>query len=539
MDHDSPAVPGSDSEEVRCEPSSGPNQILTKLLQFKVYRRRWLILLVLCLLNCSNAMLWLTFAPVADECAKALQVTLDDINWLSLVYMIVAIPLSCLTTWMLDTCGLRLTLILGSWLNMLGSVLRFIGVLPMEMDVHVRFPLVLAGQLLCAAAQPLVIFSPTKLAAVWFPQQQRATANMIASMSNPLGVLLANIMSPLIMGSPNLQDLTKLLFVYSVPATVVCFLATVGIRESTPPTPPSASAETSNSEPFLQGIKLLLRNRAYMLLLLCFGSGIGIFTCFSSLLEQMLCVKGYNNDFAGLCGALFILCGVIGAGALGLYVDRTKKFTEVTKINMCLASLGCTAFAVFSQMRGQKVLLAVMCSLFGLFGFSVYPVAMELTVECSYPVGEATSAGLIFIAGQVLSVVYMITLGALTKQLADSPLSVCVDGGTLSWRVPVLVMAGLFCLGTCVFVCFFRTEYKRLKAEQDAAGQSHKTHTSTTTDTHDTSHTDNPSHTQDTIDTYNPSDTHAHNNSDTLHTTPTTSVTLNTSDTLDPPDTIA
>lgn len=46
----------SGSEEVRCEPRAQPNPDLVKLLQFKVYRRRWFILLVLCLLNCSNAM---------------------------------------------------------------------------------------------------------------------------------------------------------------------------------------------------------------------------------------------------------------------------------------------------------------------------------------------------------------------------------------------------------------------------------------------------------------------------------------------------
>ena len=150
-----------------------------------------------------------------------LDVSLDQINWLSLVYMIVAIPLSFVSTWMLDTWGLRLTvsvwtcmyvclttqfntlhtshlthnshfptyvfpcvcwqLILGAWLNMLGSVLRFVGVLHVMAPPR-RFPLVMAGQVVCAVAQPLVIFSPTKLAGVWFPQQQRATANMIASM---------------------------------------------------------------------------------------------------------------------------------------------------------------------------------------------------------------------------------------------------------------------------------------------------------------------------------------------------------------------
>lgn len=52
-----------------------------------------------------------------------------------------------------------------------------------------------------------------------------------------------------------------------------------------------------------------------------------------------------------------------------------------------------------SLMPQQKAAVAVVCSLFGFFGFSIYPVAMELSVECSYPVGEATSAGLIFISG--------------------------------------------------------------------------------------------------------------------------------------------
>ncbi len=53
--------------------------------------------------------LWLTFAPVADQAAQYLDVTLDKINWLSLVYIVVAIPLSFGTTWMLDTLGLRIT----------------------------------------------------------------------------------------------------------------------------------------------------------------------------------------------------------------------------------------------------------------------------------------------------------------------------------------------------------------------------------------------------------------------------------------------
>lgn len=54
------------------------------------------------------------------------------------------------------------------------------------------------------------------------------------------------------------------------------------------------------------------------------------------------------QDFAGLCGALFIVFGIVGAGAMGLIVDKTKMFTEATKINMCLTALACIAFSVVS-----------------------------------------------------------------------------------------------------------------------------------------------------------------------------------------------
>lgn len=56
-----------------------------------------------------SSQIWLTFAPVADKSAQYLKVSLEEINWLSVVFMVVAIPVSFGTTWMLDTLGLRIT----------------------------------------------------------------------------------------------------------------------------------------------------------------------------------------------------------------------------------------------------------------------------------------------------------------------------------------------------------------------------------------------------------------------------------------------
>lgn len=71
--------------------------------------------------------------------------------------------------------------------------------------------------------------------------------------------------------------------------------------------------------------------------------------------EAVTCLQ----DFAGLCGALFILFGVPSSGALGFYVDRTKTFTEATKINMCTTTL---AFITFSVVRTSSQTVDVLLS---------------------------------------------------------------------------------------------------------------------------------------------------------------------------------
>ncbi|XP_070648091.1 solute carrier family 49 member A3 isoform X3 [Bos indicus] len=364
--------------------------------------------------------LWLSFAPVADTIARHFLLSTEQINWLSLVYLVVSIPFGMVAIWVLDSVGLRRATTLGAFLNFWGSMIRSMPC--MAVDIQDPFVFLLGGQTFCALAQTLVIFSPAKLAALWFPEHQRATANMIGTMSNALGILVANLLSP-------------------------------------------ALVKTEEDIPLM-----LTRNKAYMVLAVCFGGGIGIFSNFSALLEQVLCVNGYSSEFAGLCGALFIVFGVLGAVALGLYVDRTKHFTEAIKIGFCLTSLACVAFAVVSQLQGQTIVLAAICSLLGFFGFSVAPVAMELAVECSFPVGEGAAAGLVFVLGQAEGVLIMVLLTSLTVRHAEPSVSTCQDGqGPLDWKAPMLLMAGLCVLFSCLFVLLFHTPYRRLQAEADAS----------------------------------------------------------------------
>ena len=47
----------------------------------------------------------------------------------------------------------------------------------------------------------------------------------------------------------------------------------------------------------------------------------------------------------------------------------------------------------------MPVALVVIAGVFGFFAFALMPVCLEVGVECTYPVAEATSAGLMWMTG--------------------------------------------------------------------------------------------------------------------------------------------
>lgn len=59
-----------------------------------------------------------------------------------------------------------------------------------------RFPIAITGQAVAAFAQPFVMFLPTKLAAYWFADNERAIANTLSSMSNPIGIAVMYSLAP-------------------------------------------------------------------------------------------------------------------------------------------------------------------------------------------------------------------------------------------------------------------------------------------------------------------------------------------------------
>ena len=329
------------------------------------------------------------------------------------VFMVMSIPMGFVAMWSVDKFGLRTGCYLGTCLNLIGNILRVLGSIK-GIPASDRFLIVLLGQSIAACAQPFLMYLPTKLAAFWFPESQRAIANTIGSMSNPLGIAAMYASSSLFVNDSHPESffllvslivfmILKVLFLQtSVVAStaVITAIMVLGVTSSVPPTPASASsANEVTSPPFFQGIKKALRSRNFVFLALALGGGVGLFNALYNNLQPALCVKGYSDTFSGIMGALLIVSGLIGAAASGVYVDKTKKFEETVKCSLCIAGLFACSLSVSLQYEHVEWWIALSIFGFGAFGFAIYPIGLELGVEVTYPVAEATSSGLIIMLG--------------------------------------------------------------------------------------------------------------------------------------------
>ncbi|CAK5078942.1 unnamed protein product [Meloidogyne enterolobii] len=252
-------------------------------ISLKAYRRRWIVLFVVALLNNINTMLWIAFSPISNHVDTFYG--RNSTIYFSAVYIFVTIPIGIFAMWAGGYFGflklfliifgaflcLRYSILIAAWANGIGAFIRLASSFFPDDMPGFRFPVGISGQAIAALAYPFIMFLPTKVAAAWFPDNQRTLATTIGVMSNPLGVLLANLISPMIVGSCEHVKILNILF--SVPSIILTVVASVAITSSEPKIPPTLSA-SKPSYPFIEGIKKCFTSKQYLVLLLVMGGGL-------------------------------------------------------------------------------------------------------------------------------------------------------------------------------------------------------------------------------------------------------------------------
>lgn len=381
---------------------------------FKIYPYRWVVLLAFMGVVIANQLLWITFAPITSNAVQFYGVSELGVGLLSLIFMIVYIFVSFPASWVIDTYGVRVGVGIGAALTGIFGLVRGL--------VGSNYTLVLVAQIMLAIAQPFILNAVTTIAARWFPMEERATAAGLGSLAIYLGILVGLALTPYLAIHSGIPGML-LAYGFASLAAMILFFIFIRERPLTPPCPP----EQEGRSLVLEGLSKMIRQRDFILLMVIFFVGLGVFNAITTWIDQILTPNGFSETQIGNAGGLMILGGILGALILPLLSDKYRKRVPFILLAVVGAVIGLAGIAYVTS----YTLLLAFSFVFGFFLLSAGPIGFQYGAEITYPAPEGTSNGLLLLMGQISGIIFILGMDAF-----KSP----VNG---SMTVPLLVLIGL------------------------------------------------------------------------------------------------
>lgn len=380
---------------------------------YKVYKRRWVGLLQLTLLNIIVSWDWLTFAAVSTTSAQWFGTTEAVINWLSTAFLLSFLVISPVVIWILNKGGPRPSMWAASALIFLGNWIRYAGTRPAKP----KFGVVMFGQILIGLAQPFVLAAPTRYSDMWFTEKGRIGATALASLANPLGGALGQLIDPAFCSKPS--DVPNMVLYVAIISTVCCLPSF--LLSAAPPTPPSAASGAPKPTVNLATLKRIFSNPGFICLFIPFAIYVSCFNAISSLLNSILYPYGYDETSAGLTGALLIVVGLVTSAITSPILDRAKHL-RLWAVRLFVPIIGAMylAWIFLPETRGDAAPYAVSAVL-GAASFALVPLALELLVDVSWPESPEVSSVICWSGGQLGGAIFIIIMDALAGVWPGQP----------------------------------------------------------------------------------------------------------------------
>ncbi|MBC8320720.1 MAG: MFS transporter [Bacteroidetes bacterium] len=386
-------------------------------INFKVYKYRWIMLSVYMFMVAVNQLLWITFAPITAEAAKYYNVSDLQIGILSMCFMIVFIVVSFPASWVIDTYGIRIGVGIGAILTGVFGLLRGF--------VTTDYELLLLTQIGIAIGQPFLINAITKLAARWFPIEERATASGFGTLAMYLGILIAMLLTPILTES---NGINTMLYIYGIISIIAALIFLVFAKEH-PPTAPCRPDQEERSL-VLDGLKNMLRNKNFYWLMFIFFIGLGIFNSVTTWIEAILGPRGFSATQAGITGGLMIMGGIVGAIIMPVLSDfyrKRKLFIILALVGSIIGLAGLTFASSYWMLLSSGAVL-------GFFLLSAGPIGFQYGAEITFPASEGTSNGLLLLMGQISGIAFIFAMDSMKSSV------------TGSMTMPLIMLLGLMVL---------------------------------------------------------------------------------------------
>ncbi|CAM6006598.1 unnamed protein product [Sphagnum balticum] len=184
----------------------------------------------------------------------------------------------------------------------------------------------------------------------------------------------------------------------------------------------------------------------------------GSFCVYGSLLDNILDCYGFTNDDVSYLAAIMIVTGVLSAGLLGAYIEKTLNYRRVFVALGVLGIVQSCFLPIFLRVFGDNFgLAAVLIGIQGIVFIPLMPLSFDYGCDILYPAGEAQITGCLMTSGQIIGIIFQAFLRILgfVTELADLVEDILVhrdvvltDEDAGHWRVVVqfviFVLADLF-----------------------------------------------------------------------------------------------
>ncbi|XP_040295776.1 solute carrier family 49 member 4 isoform X2 [Bufo bufo] len=425
----------------------------------RVFGRRWLVLLLFSLIGFMQGLVWNNWGPIQNSARSAYRFSSLDITLLVLWGPIGFLP-CFLFMWLMDTRGLRVTVLLTLLLMVLGAGLRCVPV----SDLGLRRIFIHGGQLLNGFAGPTAMNGGPFLSSTWFSPNERATATAIASMLNYLGAACAFLIGPLIVPAPNdtssslltqehvetIQDRIEAVMYAEFGIITVLFAAVLAYFPARPPVPPSVAA-ASRRLSYRSSIGRLLSNGRFLMIVFAYAVPLGFYSGWSGVLDLILTPIHVNQVDAGWIGFWSIVGGCFLGIAVGRFADSVRGVLKPILVLLFSAStLSATWFTLtflsnFTHLPLTTATLYTSCILIGVFLNSTVPIFFEMFVETVYPVPEGITCGFVTFLSNIFTGLLLVFLTFYNT--AQSWSNWCLTGSCI--------------LGLAFIICFREPSDKR------------------------------------------------------------------------------
>ncbi len=335
---------------------------------------RWIVLLLYMYITALTQLFWLNFAAIDTYIEKHLNVSAMSVGLLAMIFPLTYLIISIPTGILIDKKGFKFSVGTGALLTAFFSLVRLVS--------PTSYTILFISQFGISLGQPFVLNGMTKLAALWFPKDEEATAVGLGSLALFIGMLIGLGATPAIV---QFAGYKTMLISYAIFALLGLFLFVVFAKEK-PDTPPEeiSGEEAQNKEEtsYIKGIKELFRMKDFILLGFLALIGIGGFNGLATWLEKMLTeMHGITMVQAGNVSSALIFSGMLGCIVIPLLSDKAGKRKPFIIIASAMAILT-LSILIFAKGYLANVLNSIFL---GFFLISALPIMLTMSAELAGP----------------------------------------------------------------------------------------------------------------------------------------------------------